>query len=106
MSIPGQLNPSPRLLLGPGPTDAHPRLFAEAGVAEALARLGEERGTYVNRTIEESLSGLERVIGRAATDEEQRSEKEGRAHRSILLGVTRGAPLASSRRRFAYRSCP
>ena len=25
MPIPGQLNPSPRLLLGPGPSDAHPR---------------------------------------------------------------------------------
>src|SRR5436853_3274667 len=24
MSVPGQLNPSPRLLLGPGPSDAHP----------------------------------------------------------------------------------
>src|SRR5207253_7603806 len=28
MSIPGQLNPSPRLLLGPGPSDAHPRVLA------------------------------------------------------------------------------
>src|SRR5262249_37641778 len=28
MSIPGQLNPSPRLLLGPGPTDAHPRVLS------------------------------------------------------------------------------
>ena len=27
MSIPGQLNPSPRLLLGPGPSDAHPRVL-------------------------------------------------------------------------------
>ncbi|HMF12573.1 MAG TPA: alanine--glyoxylate aminotransferase family protein, partial [Gemmataceae bacterium] len=28
MSIPGQLDPSPRLLLGPGPSDAHPRVLA------------------------------------------------------------------------------
>jgi alanine-glyoxylate transaminase/serine-glyoxylate transaminase/serine-pyruvate transaminase len=28
MSIPGQLNPSPRLLLGPGPCDAHPRVLS------------------------------------------------------------------------------
>jgi alanine-glyoxylate transaminase / serine-glyoxylate transaminase / serine-pyruvate transaminase len=28
VSIPGQLNPSPRLLLGPGPCDAHPRVLA------------------------------------------------------------------------------
>jgi alanine-glyoxylate transaminase/serine-glyoxylate transaminase/serine-pyruvate transaminase len=28
MSIPGQLTPSPRLLLGPGPSDAHPRVLA------------------------------------------------------------------------------
>jgi len=28
MTIPGQLNPSPRLLLGPGPCDAHPRVLA------------------------------------------------------------------------------
>jgi alanine-glyoxylate transaminase/serine-glyoxylate transaminase/serine-pyruvate transaminase len=28
MSIPSQLNPSPRLLLGPGPSDAHPRVLA------------------------------------------------------------------------------
>ena len=28
MSVPGQLNPSPRLLLGPGPSDAHPRVLA------------------------------------------------------------------------------
>jgi alanine-glyoxylate transaminase/serine-glyoxylate transaminase/serine-pyruvate transaminase len=27
MRIPGQLNPSPRLLLGPGPCDAHPRVL-------------------------------------------------------------------------------
>ena len=27
MSIPGQLNPAPRLLLGPGPSDAHPRVL-------------------------------------------------------------------------------
>lgn len=27
MSIPGQLTPSPRLLLGPGPSDAHPRVL-------------------------------------------------------------------------------
>jgi alanine-glyoxylate transaminase / serine-glyoxylate transaminase / serine-pyruvate transaminase len=28
MSIPGQLNPSPRLLLGPGPSDVHPRVLS------------------------------------------------------------------------------
>ncbi|HEY8504126.1 MAG TPA: alanine--glyoxylate aminotransferase family protein, partial [Gemmataceae bacterium] len=28
MTIPGQLNPSPRLLLGPGPTNAHPRVLS------------------------------------------------------------------------------
>ncbi len=28
MPLPGQLNPSPRLLLGPGPSDAHPRVLA------------------------------------------------------------------------------
>ena len=28
MSLPGQLNPSPRLLLGPGPSDAHPRVLS------------------------------------------------------------------------------
>ncbi len=28
MTIPGQLNPSPRLLLGPGPSDAHPRVLS------------------------------------------------------------------------------
>src|SRR5206468_3168280 len=27
MSIPGQLSPSPRLLLGPGPSDVHPRVL-------------------------------------------------------------------------------
>ncbi len=27
-SLPGQLNPSPRLLLGPGPSDAHPRVLS------------------------------------------------------------------------------
>src|SRR5204863_4993788 len=27
MAIPGQLSPSPRLLLGPGPCDAHPRVL-------------------------------------------------------------------------------
>ncbi len=27
MTIPGQLNPTPRLLLGPGPSDAHPRVL-------------------------------------------------------------------------------
>ncbi|MCE9534642.1 MAG: alanine--glyoxylate aminotransferase family protein [Planctomycetes bacterium] len=28
MTLPGQLNPPPRLLLGPGPSDAHPRVLA------------------------------------------------------------------------------
>src|SRR5262249_2094430 len=28
MSLPGQLNPSPRLLLGPGPSDMHPRVLS------------------------------------------------------------------------------
>jgi alanine-glyoxylate transaminase/serine-glyoxylate transaminase/serine-pyruvate transaminase len=28
MPLPGQLNPTPRLLLGPGPSDAHPRVLA------------------------------------------------------------------------------
>ena len=28
MAIPGQLNPSPRLLLDPGPSDAHPRVLS------------------------------------------------------------------------------
>ena len=28
MALPGQLNPSLRLLLGPGPSDAHPRVLA------------------------------------------------------------------------------
>src|SRR5260221_522581 len=28
MLIPGQLNPSPRLLLGPGPSDVHPRVLS------------------------------------------------------------------------------
>ena len=27
MNIPGELNPTPRLLLGPGPCDAHPRVL-------------------------------------------------------------------------------
>src|ERR1051326_5904778 len=27
MNLPGQLNPSPRLLLGPGPCDVHPRVL-------------------------------------------------------------------------------
>src|SRR3954468_20659526 len=27
MNIPGQLAPTPRLLLGPGPSDAHPRVL-------------------------------------------------------------------------------
>jgi alanine-glyoxylate transaminase/serine-glyoxylate transaminase/serine-pyruvate transaminase len=28
MGLPGQLNPSPRILLGPGPSDVHPRVLA------------------------------------------------------------------------------
>src|SRR5438067_7762102 len=28
MEIPGQLNPSARILLGPGPSDAHPRVLS------------------------------------------------------------------------------
>ena len=31
MSIPGQLNPSPRLLMGPGPSDVHPRVLTVMG---------------------------------------------------------------------------
>jgi alanine-glyoxylate transaminase/serine-glyoxylate transaminase/serine-pyruvate transaminase len=48
MSIPGQLTPSPRLLLGPGPSDAHPRVLAAMATPllghldpEFLAIMGE-----------------------------------------------------------------
>src|SRR6516162_8123129 len=49
MSIPGELNPSPRLLLGPGPSDAHPRVLA-AMATPLLGHLDPEFLVLMNET--------------------------------------------------------
>jgi alanine-glyoxylate transaminase/serine-glyoxylate transaminase/serine-pyruvate transaminase len=49
--IPGQLNPSPRLLLGPGPSDAHPRVLT-AMATPLLGHLDPQFLTIMNETQE------------------------------------------------------
>ncbi len=49
MNIPGQLNPSPRLLLGPGPCDAHPRVL-RAMVTPLLGHLDPQFVEIMNDT--------------------------------------------------------
>jgi len=50
-SIPGQLNPSPRLLLGPGPSDAHPRVLSVMSTP-LLGHLDPQFLTIMNETQE------------------------------------------------------
>ena len=49
MPIPGQLNPSPRLLLGPGPCDVHPRVLA-AMTTPLVGHLDPEFLVIMNET--------------------------------------------------------
>src|SRR5437763_4184818 len=51
MSLPGQLNPSPRLLLGPGPSDAHPRVLT-AMATPLLGHLDPQFLAIMNETQE------------------------------------------------------
>src|SRR5262249_47540581 len=56
VSIPGQLNPSPRLLMGPGPSDVHPRVLS-AMATPLLGHLDPEFLQMMNET-QEMLRGL------------------------------------------------
>src|ERR1700676_69508 len=49
MNIPAELNPSPRLLLGPGPSDAHPRVL-RAMVTPLLGHLDPQFLEIMNET--------------------------------------------------------
>ncbi|VTS06793.1 pyridoxal-phosphate-dependent aminotransferase family protein [Tuwongella immobilis] len=51
MTVVGQLNPSPRLLLGPGPSDAHPRVLS-AMSTPLLGHLDPQFITIMNETQE------------------------------------------------------
>jgi alanine-glyoxylate transaminase / serine-glyoxylate transaminase / serine-pyruvate transaminase len=51
MSLPGQLTPSPRLLLGPGPSDAHPRVLT-AMTTPLLGHLDPQFLQIMNETQE------------------------------------------------------
>jgi alanine-glyoxylate transaminase/serine-glyoxylate transaminase/serine-pyruvate transaminase len=51
VSIPGQLNPSPRVLLGPGPSDVHPRVLT-AMATPLLGHLDPEFLQIMNETQE------------------------------------------------------
>lgn len=56
MPIPGELNPSPRILLGPGPSDAHPRVL-RAMATPLLGHLDPEFLVLMNET-QEMLRGV------------------------------------------------
>ena len=56
MSLPGQLNPSPRVLLGPGPSDVHPRVLS-AMTTPVLGYLDPEFLTILDET-QELLRGI------------------------------------------------
>lgn len=49
MNLPGQLNPTPRLLLGPGPSDAHPRVL-KAMATPLLGHLDPQFLDIMNET--------------------------------------------------------
>src|SRR5581483_10064318 len=49
MTIPGELNPTPRLLLGPGPCDAHPRVL-RAMTTPLLGHLDPQFLVIMNET--------------------------------------------------------
>src|SRR5438067_2393349 len=51
MALPGQLNPSPRVLLGPGPSDVHPRVLT-AMATPLLGHLDPEFLVLMNETQE------------------------------------------------------
>lgn len=51
MPLPGQLNPSPRVLLGPGPSDVHPRVLA-AMTMPLVGHLDPEFLVIMNETQE------------------------------------------------------
>jgi alanine-glyoxylate transaminase/serine-glyoxylate transaminase/serine-pyruvate transaminase len=51
MNHPGQLNPSPRILLGPGPSDVHPRVLQAMG-SPLLGHLDPEFLAIMNETQE------------------------------------------------------
>ncbi len=51
MSIPGELNPSPRVLLGPGPSDVHPRVL-RAMSTPLVGHLDPEFLGFMNETQE------------------------------------------------------
>lgn len=51
MTVPGQLNPSPRILLGPGPSDVHPRVLT-AMATPLLGHLDPEFLQIMNETQE------------------------------------------------------
>src|SRR5882724_1988904 len=51
MPLPGQLNPSPRLLLGPGPSDVHPRVLT-AMATPLMGHLDPQFLTLMNETQE------------------------------------------------------
>jgi alanine-glyoxylate transaminase/serine-glyoxylate transaminase/serine-pyruvate transaminase len=56
MAIPGQLNPSPRILLGPGPSDVHPRVL-NAMATPLLGHLDPQFLEIMNET-QEMLRGV------------------------------------------------
>src|SRR5438046_6440780 len=51
VSLPGQLNPSPRLLLGPGPSDVHPRVLSVMATP-LMGHLDPQFLTLMNETQE------------------------------------------------------
>src|SRR5436305_11692931 len=51
MTLPGELNPTPRLLLGPGPSDAHPRVLT-AMATPLLGHLDPQFLAIMNETQE------------------------------------------------------
>src|SRR5262245_10967073 len=51
MSLPGQLNPSPRVLMGPGPSDVHPRVLS-AMATPLLGHLDPQFLVLMNETQE------------------------------------------------------
>lgn len=56
MALPGQLNPSPRILLGPGPSDVHPRVLS-AMSTPLLGHLDPQFLEIMNET-QEMLRGV------------------------------------------------
>ena len=86
MTIPGQLNPSPRLLLGPGPSDAHPRV---------LSRMATPLLGHLDPQFLEIMNETQEMLRQRVPDEER--AHASRSRRPARPAWRRASSTCSSR---------